>query len=215
MVLALSHLSSLVLGKLPILLENLLLPLKINNIASPKTVPECKCPKRLPPPPLPTELPFPATEEHREDLRKCILEYYRSSTFNVCEHQQLPFSDGPPLTLNIKPDAIPVAIHTPIPVPLHWQDEVKASLGQRCASRGIGTCTSRRTHHLVPQNGDLQKKKGKLRRTVDLQALNAYSTRETHYTQSPFHQATLIPANKKKMCIRCLEWIPLRTNQEV
>ena len=169
----------------------------------------------MPPPPLPTELPFPATEEHREDLRKCILEYYRSSTFNVCEHQQLPFSDGPPLTLNIKPDAIPVAIHTPIPVPLHWQDEVKASLDRDVrlgvlepvpVGEPIIWC-----HRMVT----CKKKKGKLRRTVDLQALNAYSTRETHYTQSPFHRATLIPANKKKMCIRCLEWIPLRTNQEV
>ena len=36
------------------------------------------------------------------------------------------------------------------------------------------------------------------RRTVDLQPLNAYATRETHHTLSPFHQARLVPHNMKK-----------------
>ena len=35
---------------------------------------------------------------------------------------------GPPLALMIDPKATPVAIHSPIPVPLHWQDKVKAGL---------------------------------------------------------------------------------------
>ena len=75
-----------------------------------------------------TKVPFPATEEYRKDIRKWIIKYYSSSTFNVCEHQQLPLMEGPPLMLNIDHDAPPVAIHTPIPVPLHWQEEVKAGL---------------------------------------------------------------------------------------
>jgi hypothetical protein len=105
---------------------------------------------------------------------------------------------GPPLTLNIDPNAIPAAIHTPIPVPLHWQDEVKAGLDRDVrlgvlepvpVGEPVTWC-----HRMVT----CKKKNGKLRRTVDLQALNAYSTRETHHTQSPFHQATLIPSDKKK-----------------
>jgi len=40
--------------------------------------------------------------------------------------------DGPPIKLMIDPDAEPVAYHTPVPVPvpLHWQDDVKAGLDQ-------------------------------------------------------------------------------------
>lgn len=37
------------------------------------------------------------------------------------------------------------------------------------------------------------KKNGKPRRTVDLQSLNRHATRETHHTQSPFHQARSVP----------------------
>ncbi|VDI45747.1 Hypothetical predicted protein [Mytilus galloprovincialis] len=39
---------------------------------------------------------------------------------------------------------------------------------------------------------------GKSRRTVDFQALNAHAIRETHHTQSPFHQARSVPRGKKK-----------------
>ena len=36
--------------------------------------------------------------------------------------------EGPPLELHVDPEAKPIAIHKPIPVPLHWQQEVKASI---------------------------------------------------------------------------------------
>ena len=36
--------------------------------------------------------------------------------------------EGPPMKLMIDPKAEPVAHHSPIPVPIHWQDEVKAGL---------------------------------------------------------------------------------------
>ena len=42
------------------------------------------------------------------------------------------------------------------------------------------------------------KKNGSLRRTVDFQPLNSHATRETHHTQSPFHQARSVPQGKKK-----------------
>ncbi len=48
-----------------------------------------------------------------------------ASAFNVCEHQPLPM---PPLSLTIDPKAIPKPCHTPITVPVHWQDEVKAEM---------------------------------------------------------------------------------------
>ena len=88
----------------------------------------CQCPKRQRPPPPPTSLPFPATEENREKLQRYLLDYYKSSTFNTCEHQPLPLMDGPPMKLMVDPDAEPIAHHTPVPVPLHWRDAVKAGL---------------------------------------------------------------------------------------
>ena len=41
------------------------------------------------------------------------------------------------------------------------------------------------------------KKDGKPRRTMDIQSLNANATRETHHTQSSFHQARSVPAGMK------------------
>ena len=88
----------------------------------------CSCPERALPPPLPTSLPFPATEANRDKLEQWLLEYYKSSTFNICEHQPLPHMEGPPLALMIDPNAVPIAAHTPVPVPLHWQATVKADI---------------------------------------------------------------------------------------
>ena len=77
---------------------------------------ECSCPKRTLPPPLPKDIPYPPIEENREKLKQWILDYYKSSTFNTCEHQPLPHMEGPPLKLMIIPNSEPVAFHTPIPV---------------------------------------------------------------------------------------------------
>ena len=104
---------------------------------------------------------------------------------------------GPPLRLMVDPDAAPVAHHTPVPVPVHWQEEVKAGL-DRDVRLGViepvpvGAVTY--CHRMVI----CAKKNGKPRRTVDMQSLNANATRETHHTQSPFHQARSVPAGMKK-----------------
>ena len=42
------------------------------------------------------------------------------------------------------------------------------------------------------------KKDGTIRRAVDFQSLNRHAIRETHHTQSPFHQARKVPPNKRK-----------------
>lgn len=44
---------------------------------------------------------------------------------------------GPPLQLMIDPNAKPVAFHTPLPVPLHWQVEVKAGFDQDVRLGGL------------------------------------------------------------------------------
>ena len=47
------------------------------------------------------------------------------------------------------------------------------------------------------------KKNGKLRRTVDFQALNKFAKRETHHTQSPYIQARSVPSDKLKTVFDC------------
>lgn len=163
-----------------------------------KTTAPCGCATRQFPPPPPGTLPFPATEENRPKLQEYLLDYYSSSTFNTCEHQQLPLMDCPPLKLMVDPDAKPVAHHTPVPVPLHWRDAVKDGLDQDVRlgvleQVPIGDPVTW-CHRMVI----CAKKNGKPRRTVDFQALNVHATRETHHTPSPFLQARSVPPGKKK-----------------
>ena len=163
----------------------------------------CNCPRRQKPPPRPTQPPLPANEANRARLQQWLLDYYATSTFNTCEHQPLPLMHGPPMRLMVNPDATPVAHHTPIPVPLHWQEDVKAGLDRDVAlgvlepvpiGEPVTWC-----HWMVV----CAKKNGQPRRTVDLQALNQHATRETHHTQSPFHQDRSVPNNKKKTIFDC------------
>ena len=100
------------------------------------------------------------------------------------------------MRLMVDPNAKPVAHHNPVPIPLHWQEEVKAGLDQDVA---LGVIES------VPVGEPVTcaKKNGKPRRTIDFQALNLHATRETHHTQSPFHQARSIPSDTKKTVFDC------------
>ena len=169
-----------------------------NELNSSSDEPSCDCPTRQKPPPRPTSLPFPPTEDNVDKLKEWLLDYYKASTFNTCTHQPLQMMSAPPLRLMIDHDAHPVAHHTPIPVPVHWHDDVKSGLDQDerlgvIEKVPIGTPVTW-CHRMVV----CPKKSGKPRRTVDLQALNRHAVRETHHTQSPFHQARAVPHNTKK-----------------
>ena len=158
----------------------------------------CHCPNRAPPPPRPTTLPYPPTEENRERLEQYLLNKYAASAFNICDHQTLPMMSGPPLSFTIDPTATPKPCHTPIPIPIHWQEEVKKGL-DRDVRLGVlekvplGTPVTW-CHRMVI----CTKKNGSLRRTIDFQPLNKHATRETHHCPSPFHQARAIPRGTKK-----------------
>ena len=154
------------------------------------------CPQRQKPPPVPNKLPYAAHGENRSKLQKYLLDYYLSSTFNTCEHQLLPMMQALPLRpmVDLTPPQWPT---TPQPH-VHWQEEVKAGL-----DRGVRLGVIEPVpvgdpvtycHRMVIR----AKKDGKPRRTVDMQSLNTNATRETHHTQSPFHQARSVPAGMKK-----------------
>ncbi|CAC5397319.1 unnamed protein product [Mytilus coruscus] len=91
----------------------------------------CSCSRRQPSsPPVPTILPpcLKATEEHVESLKGWLLDYYGTTTFNVCEHQSLPLMNCEPLQLHVDPNAKPVAVHKPALVTIHWHDKVYVDL---------------------------------------------------------------------------------------
>ena len=80
----------------------------------------CGCLKRLPPPPLPEAIPFPPVPGNVAKLESFIRSFFAASAFNVCPHQPLPAMTGDLMTVTLRQDAMPYAIHTPIPIPLHW-----------------------------------------------------------------------------------------------
>jgi len=94
---------------------------------------------------------------------------------------------GESLKISFLPDYSPKAIHTPIPIPHYWKDDVKAQLDSD-ESFGIiepvppGHPTTWCSRMVV-----VPKKDGIPRRTVDLQELNKATRRETHHTQTLFH----------------------------
>ena len=159
---------------------------------------ECKCPVRTLAPDAPDTPPFKPTPENIPKLENWIREYFAASAFNCCECQPLPKMHGPPLKIFMEKNVKPVASHSPIPVPLHWQKKVKAGLDRDEAIGVIervppGTPTTW-CHRMVV----VPKKDNSPRRTVNFQPLNQYSCRQTHHTMSPFHQATSIPSGVKK-----------------
>ena len=173
----------------------------VNSIGATDTSPpqqECQCPKQTKPPPIATSLPYPATEANRQKLQQYLLDYYSSSTFNICEHQTLPLMESPPMRVMTDPHANPTTHHSPIPVPLHWQDDVKAGLDRDVRLGVLEPVPIEEPVTWCHRMVICAKKNDTPRRTIDFQPLNIHATRETHHTQSPFHQARSVPQGKKK-----------------
>ena len=143
----------------------------------------------------PKTIPYRATEDNIPKLKQHLID-----SFPGVFQKSTPFKEmnTKPAHIHLKEDAKPVAVHTPINVPLYWRDEIKASLDQD-VKRGIiepvpiGEPASWCSRMVV-----LQKQDGRPRRTVDLQALNSQCLRETHHTDSPFKLASLVPPNSRK-----------------
>ena len=87
----------------------------------------CQCPLRTVVD-VPEQLPFAAVLENRMKLEDWILEYYTPGALNVCKRQPMPSTAGPPLKIFVDPAATPVRCTMPVPVPLHFRDQVKKDL---------------------------------------------------------------------------------------
>ncbi len=105
---------------------------------------------------------------------------------------------GPPLRLNIDPEATPVIAHKAASVPVHWEGKVKEHM-DRDVRLGviekvpIGTPDTWCQRMMI-----VGKLNGEPRRVIDFQPLNTHATRETRHTKSPYHQARDIPRKIKK-----------------
>ena len=105
---------------------------------------------------------------------------------------------GPPIKLHIDPNAKPVTMRTPAPVPLHWQEQVEKDL-----NRDVALGVLERVPHGEPTSWCFRmvldrKHDGTPRRTVDLSPLNKFCQREAHASKSPFQLARSVPPNSHK-----------------
>ena len=135
------------------------------------------------------------------ELLKKIIKHYAASVFNRCTRKTMPLMKGKPLPIPVRKDANPVAAHTPVPIPLHWEHKVYRDI-QRDVSLGVIEPVPVNTpvtwcHRMVV----VPKHNGEPRRTVDMQALNRASVRQTPLTRSPFMLASSVPAGRMKSVI--------------
>ena len=63
---------------------------------------ECSCQRRSATPKRPSQIPFPPTEANAKLIEEWILDYYKSSVLNTCEHQPLPQMTGSPITIHFQ-----------------------------------------------------------------------------------------------------------------
>ena len=85
-------------------------------------------------PQRPTKLPFPATDGNIPKVEQYLLDQFCNTTFNCSA--PFPIMLSLPAHIYLKDGVIPYARHMPIPVPLHWKEQVKASLDDD-VKRGI------------------------------------------------------------------------------
>ena len=87
--------------------------------------------------------------------------------------------EGPPVCIIVDTKASPVTIHTPISVPLHWQEQVKADLDRDIALGVIEPVPVGEPMTWCSRMVITRKKSGGPRRWVDYQALTS-SAAEKH-----------------------------------
>ena len=70
----------------------------------------------------PSKLPLPATQANVSKLRQLLVQEFKSV---FTKTTPFPAMNAKPVHIHVKPDAVPYAVHTPIPVPLHWKEKVR------------------------------------------------------------------------------------------
>ena len=146
----------------------------------------------------PTVLPLPGKEENVGKLKDYLIKSF-PKVFN----RSTPFQEMKckPAHIHLTQNAIPSATHVPIPIPLHWKEEVKENLYKDVENGIIEPVPVGEPVTWCSPMVVITKKDGRPRRTVDLQRLNSQCLRETHHCESPFKLACQVPSNTKKTVI--------------
>ena len=96
---------------------------------------------------------------------------------------------GPPVDIHISDGVTPKAVHTPSPVPIHWQEQVKTDLLRDEALGVIEKVPYGEPVTWCHKMVVTRKHDGSPRRTVDLSPLNKHCKRKTFASESPFRLA--------------------------
>ena len=148
------------------------------------------------PPPCPIRIPYPPVESSIPILCKYIIDKFRDSALGLSS--PFPKMRTRKAHIHLYPNAIPYAVHSPIPVPQHEKSTVKAIL-DLYVQRGILIPVPLGTPVVWCALMVLGRKKdGSPRITVDYQHLNRQCFRETHHTEPPFHLASPVPPNRRR-----------------
>ena len=142
--------------------------------------------------PEPPELPYPATEENTERLQEYLLNKYRSSTVNTCQHQSLPLMPEN-LSGSTQDSAVPHAIHVPPSISVHWKKKVMQEIEKDVALGVLEKVPPNTPYTWCHRLVITRKTNGDPRRTVDLKKLNDVCVRQTHPSNPPFKQAMDVP----------------------
>ena len=109
------------------------------------------------------------------------------------------------MRIHTDPNAVPVVVHKPVPVPLHFKVQVNAMIEAEVKRGvlkkiGLGVPTTWCTKFVITA-----KKDGRPRMTVDLSGLTKAGTRETHHTRSPFQVVCSVPGGTYKTTLDCVD----------
>ena len=124
----------------------------------------CSCPRRESCPPPPKFDPTLSIS----GLRKLLIKHYGASAFNQCTRQTLPLMKGEPLPIPTRMDIKPVAVHTPVAIPLHWEEKVHRDLMRDVALGVIEPVPINTPVTWCSRMVVVPKHNGEPRRTVDL-----------------------------------------------
>ena len=71
----------------------------------------------------PVKLPYSATKDNGLKLKEYLI-----NNFPSVFKKSTPFNEMncKPVPIHLKLDPVPHAVHVPIPIPMHWKDQVKA-----------------------------------------------------------------------------------------
>ena len=144
----------------------------------------------------PEILPYPPTDENIGKLEAWFLDTFK--VVFTTDMYPLRVMSGKPQHIHLKMDAVPVAVHTPIPSPAHWRGQIKEILKDDIRLGIMEKVPIREPSEWVSRSLAVGKKDGSPRIVVDFMELNKNFLRESHPSKYPFDIISSIPLNTYK-----------------